>query len=158
MGAPSVWSEMAELMDDERWRSMMAEYGRFYYLPEEDKQKESGGLIGSREFSLPFMAAAMGAYAADYLQDEQTAKRTWAVLLHTVLDGSNTDGFASTVTPDCGNHNALREIPWISTNFAAQFGINVIMSLEWIRKWLPHDLDEAAQLVRDEEPRFFHKA
>lgn len=34
---------------------MMAEYGRFYYLPREEQMKESGGLIGEREFSLPFM-------------------------------------------------------------------------------------------------------
>ncbi len=158
MGAPSIWMEMADLLDDDRWRAMMAEYGRFYFLPEEDKQRESRGLIGSREFSLPFMAAAMGAYAAAYRNDPETAKRTWAVLLHTLLDGENSEGFAESVLADAGNCESLREIPWISTNFAAQFGVNVIMALDFIRDQLPGTVREAQELVRDMDPWFFRKA
>ena len=158
MGAPSIWMEMADLLDDEEWRQMMAAYGRFYYLPTEQKQQESKGLIGSREFSLPFMAAAMGAYGAAYLHDPETARRTWAVLLHTLLNGTSTEGFAVVQTVNAGNRVQLTEIPWITTNFAAQFGINVIMALDLIRDQLPATLAEANDLVRNEDPWFYHKA
>lgn len=158
MGAPSIWSEMAGLLEDDSWRKMMADYGRFYFLPDDEKQKESNGLIGSREFSLPFMAASMGAYGAAYLKDDLTARRTWAVLLHTMLDGKNSEGFAVKKTPDLGNQAELTEIPWISTNFVAQFGLNTIMVLDFIRDHLPATIDEAQSLVKDMDPWFFRKA
>lgn len=158
MGAPNIWMEMADLLEDDSWREMMAEYGRFYFLPEEQKQRESGGLIGSRQFSLPFMASAMGAYAAAWLKDDDTARRTWAVLLHTLLNGEGSEGFAAVITPDAGNRAQLTEIPWISTNFAAQFGINLIMALDLIRDKLPRTIAEANDLVRNEDPNLHHKA
>jgi len=158
MGAPSVWTEMADLLEDENWRQLMAEYGRFYYLPNDEKQAESRGLIGSREFSLPFMAASMGAFGAKYLNDADTARRVWAVLLHTVLDGRTTEGFASIELPEKGNHALLTEIPWITTNFAAQFGINTIMSLDFISDKLPKTLREANELAATDNPLNYHKA
>ena len=158
MGAPTIWTEMADLLKDPEWERMMAEYGRFYFLPDEQKQTESHGLIGSREFSLPFMAAAMGAYAAAYLKDRETARRTWAVLLHTLTAEGDHRGFAVTELKDQGNRAMLREIPWISTNFAAQFGLNCIIALEWIREELPPTLAEVDELVCHENPWFFHKA
>ena len=108
MGAPTIWIEMADLLQDDTWKDMLAEYGRFYFLPEKQKQRESGGLIGSREFSLPFMAAAMGAYAAHRLPDPETARRTWAVLLHTLIADGSHQGFAHTVLTNEGNRAELR--------------------------------------------------
>ena len=61
-------------LEDEEWKRMMADYGRFYYLPREKQLEESGGIIGDREFSLPFMAAAMGAYGAKYYHDTKLAE------------------------------------------------------------------------------------
>ena len=52
MGAIQVWIEIADLLGDEEWKDMLAEHGRFYYLPKEKQLEESNGLIGNREFSL----------------------------------------------------------------------------------------------------------
>ena len=64
MGAIQVWIEIADLLGDEEWKDMLAEHGRFYYLPKEKQLEESNGLIGNREFSLPFMASDLQPYGA----------------------------------------------------------------------------------------------
>ncbi|MEY8353284.1 hypothetical protein AALB39_07955 [Lachnospiraceae bacterium 54-53] len=158
MGAPQVWMEMADLLGDEEWKEMMAEYGRFYYLPREKQLEESRGIIGDREFSLPFMAAAMGAYGAWYYGDRDLAKTTWRHLLHAILREGNHDGFQTVTGKDLGNRERLVEIPWISTNFAAQWCLNVICSLEFIRDQLPGTLREADELVAKMTPDSFRRA
>lgn len=159
MGAPQIWLELADLLEDEDWKQMLAELGRFYFLTDEERQKESKGVIGKRAFTYPFMAAAMGAYAAGYLRDEELAERTWKHLLFTILKEQDHSGFQCVELVDQGNQSRLREIPWISTNFAAQFCLNVIMALEWIRESLPVTLHDADVLTtaKDEEA-YFHKA
>ncbi len=158
MGAPSVWMEMGDLLEDEEWKKMLAEYGRFYYLPRQEQLRESGGLIGDREFSLPFMAAAMGAYGAAYLKDDVLAERTWKILLHAQIHGEDHEGFGTVTVKDRGNHAALTEIPWISTNFVAQFCLNTILVLEFIREKLPATMEEAQKLVAGMDEGTFRKA
>ena len=157
MGAPSVWTEMADLLEDEEWKRMIAELGRFYYLPREEQMEESGGLVGNREFSLPFMAAAVAAYGAWYLKDDVLAERTWRILLQTLLKEDNADGFASVQLPETGNRMSLTEIPWITTNFTAQFCLNTIMVLDFIRDKLPKTIREAQKLVSGGE-NAYHRA
>jgi len=147
MGAPSIWMEMADLLEDESWKRMMGDYGRFYFLPRAQQVEESNALIGDREFSLPFMASSMGAYGAWYLQDRETADRVWAVLLGALLTDDDDSGFEPTLVTDAGNRAVLSEIAWISTNFAAQWCLNVIMTLEFIRDALPATREEAKRLL-----------
>lgn len=158
MGAPSIWMEMADLLQDEEWKTMLAEYGRFYFLTPEEKQKESGGLIGQRQFSFPYFASAMGAYGAWYLKDKVLAKTTWRFLLGALMTASNVDGFTAAAVPNQGNHETLKEIPWISTNFTAQWCLNTIMVLDFIREQLPETMDEARKLVADEPAGGFRRA
>lgn len=158
MGAPEIWFEMADHLENEEWKEMLAALGRFYFLPKEEQQKESGGIIGKREFTYPFMASAMGAYGAVHYRDEELAKRTWRALLETILSENNREGFSSIVLKDEGNCEDLTEIPWISTNFAAQFGLNVIVALDFIREWLPKDLEDAEKLLDAARKGAFHSA
>lgn len=149
MGAPQVWLELGELLEDEEWKKMMADYGRFYYLDRANQLKASGGIIGDREFSLPFMAAAMGAYGAAYFKDSKLAKTTWRILLGAILSEYDGSGFSYHSIKDVANQEILREIPWISTNFVSQWCLNVIMALEFIREFLPKDMEEAMDLVNE---------
>lgn len=158
MGAPQVWMELADMLDDEEFRKMIALHGRFYYLPREQQMEESGGIIGNREFSLPFMSAAMGAYGAWYLKEDWLAKKTWQILLETMIHDSNHEGFTSVTLQNCGNQKELVEIPWISTNFAAQWCLNVIMVLEFIKEALPATVEEAEKLTAGADIFFFRKA
>lgn len=158
MGAPQVWMELADLLGDEEWKQMMADYGRFYYLPRQQQLEESGGLIGERAFSLPFMAAAMGAYGAHYLGDRVLAERTWQYMLHAMIHDHDHEGFAHVALPEQGNQKNLTEIPWISTNFVAQWCLNTIVVLEFIREYLPETLEEADKLVETMPKETFRKA
>lgn len=158
MGAPQVWMEMGDLLGDEEWKEMMAEYGRFYYLPRQQQLEESGGLIGDREFSLPFMAASMGAFGAYYRKDGLLAERTWRHLLHAMIHEGNHAGFETVQVPGKGNQEKLMEIPWISTNFVAQWCLNVIVVLALIRDSLPNTLEEVDELVKPMEEESFRKA
>lgn len=158
MGAPQIWMEMADLLEDEEWKQMMADYGRFYYLPRAQQLEESHGLIGEREFTLPFMAAAMGAYGAAWNQDPVLAERTWQHLLHALIHDGNHDGFKSEILPEQGNCRELWEIPWISTNFTAQWCLNVIVVLEFIRAQLPPTMAAVDELVALMPEELFRKA
>lgn len=158
MGAPQIFMELGDLLLDKEWKQMLAEYGRFYYLSRKEQIKESNGIIGDREFSLPFMAAAMGAYAAWYYKDINLAKTTWSHLLHAILCEGNYEGFLQILLPEKGNRKVLAEIPWISTNFVAQWCLNVICVLEFIRDELPENLKEAEELVAKMPFDSFRKA
>lgn len=137
MGAPQTWFELAELLGDEEWKQMLADYGRFYYLSREEQLKQSNGLFGERESSLPYMAAAMAAYGAAYYQDRALAEKTWKILLETMERDGSANGFQASGVPDAGNQEMLEEISWISTNYASQWCLNVIMALGLIRDALP---------------------
>ncbi|WP_148229036.1 hypothetical protein [Parasphaerochaeta coccoides] len=158
MGAPSVWMEMGDLLGYEPWKKMMADYGRFYFLSREQQLRESGGSIGEREFSLPFMAAAMGAYGAWYLGDRNTALAVWRGLLSALISDNNFQGFSMTQAQNVGNKENLIEIPWISTNFAAQWCLNVIMTLDFIEDDLPETLEGIKELLSTFPGTGFRKA
>ena len=158
MGAPQIWTEMADMLEDEEWKRMVADLGRFYYLPREEQLEESNGLIGDREFSLPFMASAVAAYGAWYLKDDVLAMRTWRILLQTMIFNGSHEGFKITKTANSGNQKELIEIPWSTTNFVAQFCLNVIMVLEFIKDKLPPTMEESEELVKGMDEFFFRKA
>ncbi|MCD8129879.1 MAG: hypothetical protein LUE16_01145 [Lachnospiraceae bacterium] len=159
MGAAQVWTELTLLIDDEQWNEMLAQYGRFYYLDREKQVEESGGIIGSRQFTLPFMASGIAAYAAAYLQDEELTRKTWQYLFHSMVHEGEQGGFAAIDTPNAGNQKVLEEIPWISTNFVSQWCLNTIFALDFIREKLPQKMDGVRELLEEfPENGLFHKA
>jgi len=154
MGAPQIWTELGDLLGDEEWKEMIADLGRIYFMPKEERDAATGGLTGTRQFTFPIMAAGIGAYGAAYLKDEVLAQRVWGELLRSVISGHDREGFACIWTQNQGNREKLREIPWVSTNFAAQFGLNVIMALEFIRDSIPETLEAAAALTEEGKGNF----
>ena len=104
------------------------------------------------------MSAVLGAYGAMYGKNVWLADRTWQILLQTMIHEGNHDGFQIQYLKDCGNQAKLAEIPWISTNFAAQWCLNVIMVLEFIRDALPQTMKQAQQLTQGGDDFLFHKA
>ena len=156
MGAPQIWMELS--LDDRRWVQLIADYGRFYFLPHEQQLAESHGLIGDRESTLPFMAAAMGAFGAENKKSRDLAETVWRVLLGALFTPENISGFTPVETPDTGGQKMLREIPWISTNFAAQWSLNMIMCLEFIASYLPKTVPEMQEFLKKANPAGFRKA
>lgn len=158
MGAAQTWLELGDLLEDDEWKKMMADFGRFYYMSQEERKKASDGLIGERIGSLPFMAAAMGAYGAAYYKDETLARKTWQILMRVIMSDTKKDGFAETPVLDAGNQETLHEVSWITTNFTSQWCLNVIMVLEFIREALPKTMKELDRLMEGFPMTEFHKA
>ncbi len=133
MGGPQTWFELVPLLRDDDWQKMIADFGSFYFLSHDEQLKKSNGLIGNRQFTLPFMAAAIGAYGARYYNDRALAGKVWDVLLHAAKDGNAQGGkFEPTAVAHCTHRAPIAEIPWISTNTTAQFCLNAIVCLELI--------------------------
>ena len=179
MGAPTVWMETADLLEKPEFEQMLIELGRFALLPRKQQLEECNGLIGEREYTYPFMFTGLGAYAAERIcsgnckgvvlgaetiskdnkaEGHLVAQRTWRALLSSLISENNIDGFMTTETIDAGNKHKLTEIPWISTNFTAQWCLNVIIALEFIRGDLPDNFLKAQELVENLEESAFHKA
>ncbi len=137
MGAPETWFELVPLLNDAQWEKMLADYGVFYFATKEEQQEKSGGLIGKREFSLPFMASAMGAFGAKYYGDEKLSRTVWNALDTALSKEGNTGGDAGSDFVSKKVESAageIDEIDWISTNVASQYCLNVIVCLELIGK------------------------
>ena len=49
---------------------------------------------------------------------------------------ADANGVKETAYGSPKSHNTCVELPWISTNTVSQWGLNVIMSLEFIREYL----------------------
>ncbi len=149
MGGPQIWMETADMLGNETLKDMMAKHGRFYYLTEEERKAESGGLIHKRSFPLKYFATVIGAYSAQRRGDAALARQVWHELLYALVDGKDLDGFMPVPYAETRDGAALTEIPWIKTNFAAQWCLNLIMALEFIPDTLPPTLDGMKQMLCD---------
>ena len=179
MGAPTVWMETADLIDYPAFKQMLIELGRFALLPRDRQLEECKGIIGEREYTFPFMFTGLGAYASANLiagdcegvmlgkdviskdhakEGHKAAERTWRSLLASLISENNAEGFELSEVKDCGNHPTLKEIPWISTNFVAQWCLNVIIALDFIREDLPTTVKAAEKLVQEKGDTAFHRA
>jgi hypothetical protein len=102
------------------------------------------------------LSCAMGAYGARYLKDKELAKTTWKILLETMISPDSMSGFCAEKIQDAGGIKNLVEIPWISTNFTAQWCLNAIMTLDFIEDEMPKTLPEAVKLVGKYHPERLH--
>lgn len=141
MGGPQTWMELAKLLDDDVFRDMMIEFGKFYYLPAEEKASRTNGLKNGNGFVYPYMASAMVAYAANETHDEHLAYQVWQVLIHSLAGKDKNEGFDKEVI-NYFNNNKLDEMFWISTNFTAQWCLNTIICLELTKDYMLKTKDE----------------
>ncbi len=129
MGAPSVWFEIVQAMDDpELFIDMLTEYGAFYLLSPKEKREKSGGRVQGDGWAFPYMAAAMCAFSARQRGDTALAKRVWGIL----REDSRQFNFAPKQLVNQPSAFATQEQPHISTNFVAQWCLNTIMCLDLI--------------------------
>lgn len=142
MGGPQTWFELADLLDDEEFKDMLVQYGEFYFLPAEEKQRLSNGLIQGNGFVYPYMASALCAYAAREKNDEKLAYQVWQVLVHSLAGKDKKDNFDTAVVKNYFNSENLNEMFWISTNFTAQWCLNVIFALEFTNGHIPQNKED----------------
>lgn len=142
MGGPQTWIELADLFDDVEFKDMLVDYGKFYFLPPEEKRKKANNLINGEGFDYPYMASALCAYAARETGDEKLAYQVWQVLVHSLAGKDKKDNFDINIVKDYFNTETLKEMFWISTNFTAQWCLNTIVALELTKDYIPKTLEE----------------
>jgi hypothetical protein len=141
MGAPQVWFELAAMLKDPVWEAMLADFGIYYNLPQEEKDKWTGGAVSHENFHHPVLSIAIVAFGAFYRQDAAAARHAWNVLLQNPFSLVRLQEEAASVT----YVGELKEIDWINTNEAAQWSLNTIISLELIPEWLPENISLVAR-------------
>ncbi len=132
MGAPQVWMEMCQLLKDTEWEDMMAEFGEFYNLPKEEKIRRTSGAIQGVDWHIPMLSTGMMAFAANRRNDQKLAEQAWGFLLK---DQTHWQIQVPLIRESVEPHEYVRpiqEIPWMSTNTAAQWCLNLIVCLELI--------------------------
>ncbi|MEC1543810.1 exo-rhamnogalacturonan lyase family protein [Bacillus halotolerans] len=140
-GAPQVWMELAELLDDREWEEMLSEFGEFYTFSDEEKRKKSGGALHDGHFHWPMFAAGMTAYAARKKQDHNLAEKAWNLLLDHKLSHTPLPIKPAQIE----TWTQLEELPWVTTNTVSQWCLNVIAALELIGEYLPAKKDTSGK-------------
>ncbi len=158
MGGPEIWAELADMLDSDVLRKLLVDHGRFYYLSREEKEQETKGLIRNRPFSFYWFASSLAAYSAWMSKDEALAISAWKELLHALATDRDVEGFRSYPYTTAMDGKELKEIPWIKTNFTAQWCLNVIVALEFIREYLPETMEEMKDLLHGMEEGQHHRA
>ncbi len=140
-GGSEVWMELTELLDDPEWTDMVANLGRMYPKPHDELVELTNGLIRNREFTYPFMAGALMGFAADLDGDHELGRKVfdimWEVLPHIVGESRRTD---RVMLKDTANQAEYGEIPQLTTNEVAQWGLNMIVAMEFVRRDWPGDV------------------
>lgn len=137
-GAPEVWFELAELLDDEVFKDMLAEFGEFYTLDAEALKARTGGRLEKKDWDWPLFAVRMMAYAGHRLGRPDLSRRAWQILftdaplLH-LGTGAQPRRVTSSDVP-----RPVDEIPWVSTNIVSQWCLNAIECLALV----PEALEE----------------
>ncbi|GAA0307352.1 hypothetical protein GGQ92_002022 [Gracilibacillus halotolerans] len=145
-GAPQVWMEIAELLEDEEWKDMLAEYGEFYVLSDQEKRNKTNNVLNDQHFHWPMFAAAMTAYAAKHKNNLELAEKAWTLL----LDEKYSHTPLPIVVEEVNDWKRIEEIPWITTNTISQWCINVIVCLELLQD-MPPNKDAFPQLFNMQE-------
>lgn len=158
MGGPEVWWELADMLGDETLRKLLSVYGGFYYLTPEQKKEKTHGSIEKRPFAFPWFASDIGAYAAFFTKDKSLAKTVWKNLLNALIKIGDEAGFTPVCYATDDQKKAHMEIVWIKTNFAAQWGLNTITTLELLRDALPDTMDGVRKLIEEMPGNEFHRA
>lgn len=142
MGAPQVWFELATMIKDPEWEEMMADFGVYYNLSQEEKDQITNGDIKQHlRFEHPVLSVAIVAYGAYFRKDEATARRAWDILLRNPFANVQLQEEAIDVT----YVDNMKEIDWINTNEAAQWSLNTIISLDLIADMLPTSAKETVR-------------
>ena len=144
MGGPQTYAELEPCLEYPEFKDMLIQYGQFYYLPIDEKQKISNGLIKGAGFVYPYMAAGLAGYAAREAKDEKLAYQVWQVLIHSLAGKDKTDTFDKEIIKDYFNNKELDEMFWISTNFTAQWCLETIVALEFTKDYMKENKEDYA--------------
>lgn len=134
-GGPQVWIEYAETTNNFKLKEMIAEFGKFYPLSDEEMRQKTDGELFKNHFAWPMFATSMMAYAAKYYDDETLTHQTWEYLLNPELSGVPNN--VKDTIQEVKTWKTIKEMPWITTNVVSQWCLNVILCIELIGDKIP---------------------
>ena len=152
MGEPEIWLETADMLGSAALAEMTARNGLYFYLSEEERLEKSGGLLRGRTFGSPVYSAEMQAWAARESGNAAMARRIWARLLALLWSEEKPEGFLPVPYHRNQDGSLLSEIPWITTNFTAQWCLKAIVTAEFIPESRPGTLAELGEWLRKDPP------
>ena len=154
MGETEIWLETAEMLENSELAEMTASNGRYFFLPEEERLRASGGLLAGRVFGSPIYSAEMQAWAARQAKDGPMADEIWRNLLSLLYSEDHPDGFRPQAYAVRADGTQAMEIPWITTNFTAQWCLKVIVAGAMIPDAGPATLAALAEELRRHPPAY----
>ena len=152
MGGTEIWLETADMLEDRDLFSLVAANGRYFFLSPEDRMRESNGLLEGRSFGSPIYSAEMQAWAAKTAEDQAMAREIWRNLLSLLYAPEKPEGFVPVAYSIRKDGASQLEIPWITTNFTAQWCLKYIVTLDLIPGLAPETLSALAEELRQNPP------
>ena len=162
-GGTQIWLELLGVLactegGDNKLRKLLADYGNFYMLTKEEKEKATDGKIVKRPFSFPYFASALASFSAYETGNNDLSKLVIEKILCALYNENDIGGFDAISYGSMDNGMDLMEIPWISTNFTSQWGLNMIVILEFLREFFPKKDSEMKKLLKGAAKENFHLA
>lgn len=135
-GGPETWFELADLLEDEELKDMLAQFGNYYAMTPEERKAKSNGLFNENNDKawggLKF-AIRMVAYAGYFYQDPIRMQQALDMLSENPDNGSSTPGqfdadgnLVYTVVKDTEYVRQIQEVECVNTNGISQWSLNYI--------------------------------
>jgi hypothetical protein len=139
MGGAQVIFEFNDMLEDERWNRMWMQYCRLYDAPKDVllRDMETGGEGADARYAC---RAQGGPRLAGYVYMKTGNKAFGEEAIRQLLPRRGGSPISAQIIDGPAVLKPVDEIPFISTNGAAQSGLNMIEVLEMCADILPHDL------------------
>ena len=154
MGETEIWLETADMLDSAALRDMTAQNGLYFFLSPEERNEKSHGLLQDRQFGSPIYSAEMQAWAAKMAGDREMGRVIWRNLLSLLYTPERPEGFRPVAYGAREDGTPLLEIPWITTNFTAQWCLKAIVTADLIPEDMPETLEELENQLRAHPPQY----
>lgn len=162
-GGTQIWLELLDVLKatkkgDVTLRKLLMDYGMFYMMTKEEKKEVTGGKIFERPFSFPFFASGLAAFSALEKLDDKLARKVIVKILCALYSEDNLEGFVPSDYRILPDGTRLQEISWISTNFVSQWGINIIVVMQFLKEYFPDTISELKKILHVNIKENFHTA
>lgn len=141
-GAPGVWMELSNLLKNPKWDQMLADYGEFYLLDDEEKLKRRPDMMSCKNWGSKDTALSLAAFSAVVNKNKKLAEKVWNHLLyegenngvlHSKDASKNKQKVKSLACP-----RIIKEIPWANSGMTLRY-LFIIQCLELIGDWIPEE-------------------
>ncbi|WP_078060198.1 exo-rhamnogalacturonan lyase family protein [Gracilibacillus timonensis] len=139
-GGPEVWFELADLLEDEEFKDMLAQFGDYYAMTPEERKENSNGLFNESNdiaWGGVRFAIRMLAFAGYWYQNPSRMQQSIDMLNDKPAFNSNTPGKidkeGNVVYTDVENQEYIRkiqEVEFVNTNGISQWSLNYIETVK----------------------------